>query len=101
MGARGMWRIVAYHWPGNISELETVIERAMVLSEGTVLALPVDFGPARAEVGVVEAQTPGVAPVFWSSAAVPGTSLEEVERHHIEMVLQRQNWTIEGELGAA
>jgi PAS domain S-box-containing protein len=96
-----MRRMMAYPWPGNIRELENVIERAMVLSQGTVLALAVDFGPTSAEIGTVEDQTPGVAPVFWASAAAPGTSLEEVERRHIKRVLQRQNWTVEGEQGAA
>lgn len=96
-----MRRLAAYHWPGNIRELQNIIERAMVLSAGTVLALPVDFGATRAEVRVLEDQPPGAAPVSLASAIVPGASLEAVERHHIEMVLQRRNWTIEGELGAA
>jgi PAS domain S-box-containing protein len=39
-----MQRLMRYQWPGNIRELENIIERAMVLSAGTVLTLPVDFG---------------------------------------------------------
>src|SRR5581483_2571287 len=40
-----MRRLAAYPWPGNIRELQNVIERAVVLSTGSSLTLAPDFGP--------------------------------------------------------
>ena len=73
-----------YQWPGNIRELEHVIERAIILSEGPELE-PIDWlsqSPGKAGVG----KTP---------------TLEEMERQHIVDVLEQTNWRVSGEKGAA
>ena len=70
-------------WPGNIRELQNVIERAVILSRGPVLTI------SRAE---FEA-TPAVA-----SAPV---TLEDAEREHILKALAETNWVIGGPRGAA
>ena len=105
-----MQRLVNYTWPGNIRELQNVIERAILLSPSGILQLAPDFCPAPAApvpapravsanpiahppVGVPSQNTP--APL------VPVGSIEEVERRHIEAVLAQTNWMIEGERGAA
>ncbi|MCI0745036.1 MAG: sigma 54-interacting transcriptional regulator [Verrucomicrobia subdivision 3 bacterium] len=98
-----MARLTAYGWPGNIRELQNVIERAVVLSTGSVLNLGDDFQitdhpPATLDHSLVitdhsSANTPRHAP--------PGDSLRDVERHHIESILKETNWMIEGERGAA
>src|SRR6266498_4258580 len=41
-----MHRLASYSWPGNIRELQNVIERAILLSPGETLVLAPDFGPA-------------------------------------------------------
>ncbi|MCU0596920.1 MAG: sigma 54-interacting transcriptional regulator [Desulfobacterota bacterium] len=80
-----MDELMSYSWPGNIRELENVIERAVISSEGPVLTLAdrlavVDPDPAD-----------GTSP----------RSLESVERDHILDVLKQTRWRIEGKDGAA
>ena len=92
-----MRQLAAYSWPGNIRELQNIIERGVVLSTGPVLTLAGDFAPAKsAVITAAAARTPVSAPA-------PGAagSLENIERQHIETVLKQTNWTIEGERGAA
>jgi PAS domain S-box-containing protein len=98
-------QLVSYPWPGNIRELQNVIERAVILSPGNTLVLPeelrapetylTDIGPG--------AQEPAVNPrtdAVTADAEDLG-SLHEVGRRHVEAVLTAANWLIEGERGAA
>jgi formate hydrogenlyase transcriptional activator len=72
-----------YSWPGNIRELQNVIERAVILTPGSVLRAPL------AELKGGE-----------STAPKPAT-LHEVERQHILEVLRESKWVIGGPNGAA
>jgi len=104
VSAQTMARLSAYHWPGNVREVQNVVERAVVLSQGPVLELTADLPPSP--------ETPAAAV---TSAAVPGTepdgpprgagaapaTLESLERTHIVSVLQRTGWVIQGPRGAA
>jgi PAS domain S-box-containing protein len=107
-----MLRLAAYAWPGNIRELQNVIERAILLSPGDTLMLAPDFGPHQSRVGVPPAQdephagSPPAASMKEGAGETPALrsaagSLEDVERRHIEAVLAQTNWMIEGERGAA
>ena len=78
-----MDRLMVYSWPGNIRELENVIERATILSNGPMLQIDDAFLQA----------TP-------APPQREGT-LKEVERAYILRVLQEVNWVIEGTQGAA
>src|SRR5512141_15195 len=82
---KAMTALQRYDWPGNIRELENVIERALILSPGETLVLDdrTFAAPAktRAESGV------------WS--------LEDVERTHILKVLGECGWRIAGRGNAA
>jgi formate hydrogenlyase transcriptional activator len=73
-----------YRWPGNIRELENLIERAVILSPGPELRVPI------AELKVSPAAPPGGA-----------TTLEAAERAHILRALMETNWTVGGPAGAA
>lgn len=73
-----------YGWPGNIRELENVIERAIIISPGKKLKLT-DWMPETARV----------------NAQNTTATLEDVERAHIISVLKSTNWRVSGEKGAA
>lgn len=81
----------SYHWPGNIRELQNVIERAVILARGSVIYL----------------DEPLETPVRQNAAAesVPllqvKSTLGEVERRHITRILDETNWKISGKGGAA
>jgi formate hydrogenlyase transcriptional activator len=96
-------RLVAYAWPGNIRELQNIMERAVVLANGPVLALPGDFQPSTATPAVTasRADVSPEAPPRAKPTSESGGSLDEVQRRHIESVLHQTNWVIEGDAGAA
>jgi formate hydrogenlyase transcriptional activator len=86
-----------YSWPGNIRELQNVIERAVVLCTGSVLRLDHDLLPITGEDGGEEQI------VRESTLLVENSpnSLENVERSHILQVLEKTRGVIEGPRGAA
>jgi PAS domain S-box-containing protein len=96
-----MHRLSNYPWPGNIRELQNVVERAVILSSGKTLVIADELRAAPA--GTARAATAKCGPVKIApiSATNIDGSLDEVERRHIESVLNQTNWMIEGERGAA
>jgi formate hydrogenlyase transcriptional activator len=105
-----MQRLASYSWPGNIRELQNVIERAVVLASGPVLALDQEFVPLRlppdtlamaASSTVTAALPPTQQPPSGVSAPGGPTELQEVEKSHILSILKKTNWVIEGPKGAA
>jgi transcriptional regulator with GAF, ATPase, and Fis domain len=94
-------RLAAYAWPGNVRELENVIERALILSPQAApeLAAEVIDGVLAGTAGAQ--RRAAQAPARAASAADFGTTLEEVERRHIEATLVACGWRIEGAGGAA
>ena len=77
--------LTRYSWPGNIRELQNFIERAVILSRGAVLEVP-----------LAELKQNGKT----TEQNANGT-LEAVEREHILRVLRETNWVIAGASGAA
>jgi formate hydrogenlyase transcriptional activator len=95
-------RLMNYSWPGNIRELQNVIERAVILSQSSVLDLEPDLIPALPSAGpssITDRTSESVNPV--DSALVPSPTLEEVERGHIVSVLNQTRGVVEGTRGAA
>ena len=76
--------LTAMDWPGNIRELEHVIERAVILAQGSTLTLE-DFRPPSLEPQPVS----------------PTRTLADMERNHILDILRRTNWILAGPQGAA
>src|SRR5262249_3335451 len=83
----------SYRWPGNIRELQNVIERAVVLTMGSTLVLDPGLLPRLPAARSAESSSPPVAS--------PAQTLEDVERRHILEVLARTRRVIEGPAGAA
>ncbi|NGZ12012.1 MAG: Fis family transcriptional regulator, partial [Nitrospira sp. LK70] len=73
-----------YDWPGNIRELENLVERSVILTQGTALQVP--LGELQLERG--------------SSGAATET-LQGTEREHILRILREAKWVIGGPDGAA
>jgi formate hydrogenlyase transcriptional activator len=84
ISAEVMAALTGYHWPGNIRELENIIERAVILTRGSTLQVPVsELNPNT---------------VISHDGDV---TLEAAEREHILRVLRETNWVIGGPSGAA
>ena len=99
VSAETMARLSAYHWPGNVREVQNVVERAVVLSQGPVLELTADLLPPPTAASATAAPTTA-ARVAEPAAEAPPT-LEALERKHIMAVLERTGWVIQGTRGAA
>src|SRR5208283_1697032 len=101
-----MEALVNYPWPGNIRELENLTERAVLLSPGKELRVPLSELRDLASTPLLTA-TPTESPRYASpvSSAPPATTsiatLEEAERQHILRALRQTQWRIAGPRGAA
>jgi DNA-binding NtrC family response regulator len=81
-------RLCMYDWPGNIRELQNVLERMIILGEEQRLTLPKDFPAPQQRVS--------------EPLDIPdGLTMDTVERLYIERTLKRTNWRIAGPSGAA
>src|SRR5467141_1562478 len=85
-----------YHWPGNIRELQNVIERAVIISTGPVLSVDVaDLNFPKAGLPVEKTASPK------STNGALHDVLEEMERQQILKALKECNWVVAGPNGAA
>jgi PAS domain S-box-containing protein len=78
-------RLMHYNWPGNIRELEHVIERAIIMNKGGQLRLGSWFMDSNIDTVVTD----------------DFKTMETVERNYIIKVLEKTNWKIRGKNGAA
>jgi chemotaxis protein methyltransferase CheR len=72
-----------YHWPGNIRELENVLERGVINSSGTKLHLVDELKKPHKDLTTAK------------------KTLDEVERDYIVRVLEQTRWKVSGKGGAA
>ncbi|HST12326.1 MAG TPA: sigma 54-interacting transcriptional regulator [Terriglobales bacterium] len=82
-----------YNWPGNIRELQNVVERGVIMTTGSVLSTHTGKDLIRSEattVGVLEPAEP-----------VSIKTLADADRAHITAILRETNWVVGGPCGAA
>ena len=79
--------LVQYLWPGNIREMQNVIERAVILSQGPALQIPAGEWKQAAAPAQARAGTP--------------VTLADAEREHILGILRDTHWVVGGPKGAA
>jgi formate hydrogenlyase transcriptional activator len=86
--SRAMAALTEYSWPGNVRELENFVERAVILSRGLELELPLGELKQRSS--------------SHAARSVSGfVTLEHAEKEHILRALSETNWVIGGPGGAA
>jgi formate hydrogenlyase transcriptional activator len=76
--------LVRYHWPGNVREMQNIIERAVILTRGPSLRIP-----------------PGDLQPPTDRPAAAQVTLADAEREHILGVLRDSGWVVGGPTGAA
>jgi formate hydrogenlyase transcriptional activator len=102
-----MQQLKNYAWPGNIRELENVLERAIILATGSTLDISPELLPASTSPASTESLIAAVATAHSAGEPLTPTpeksqrSLEIVERDHIRAILEQNNWLVTGPRGAA
>lgn len=84
--AKVVENLQCYDWPGNVRELENVIERAVILANDGILLVD---------------EFPTSPPDESDGRQAYPSSLEQVEKIHIQQILKECNWIIDGDRGAA
>ncbi len=83
-------RLKAYRWPGNVREVQNIVERALILSQGDRLRFP-DLGLSSAP----------IASQASNSTSDTWLTLDEAMASHIRRVLEHVDWQVAGKGGAA
>jgi formate hydrogenlyase transcriptional activator len=98
-----MENLVNYPWPGNIRELQNVIERAVVLSVDSTLRLDRDLMPVAASRNVSKTPCTNAPDLRQADLESPKPllTLDDVERNHILAALQHSGGVVDGPKGAA
>jgi two-component system NtrC family response regulator len=74
-------RLIAYRWPGNVRQIENVLERLLVLSATDLITeddLPEELSPSST-----------LTPALWPELPEEGISLEAIERELISRALEK------------
>lgn len=93
-----MTKLRNYPWPGNIRELRNVIERAVIITQGSQLHVADDLNMQAIELDLDE---PLIQPDTFIDSFQPRETLEQTEYNLIVRTLKTVHWKLEGPGGAA
>ncbi|OLN28634.1 Outer membrane lipoprotein carrier protein LolA [Desulfovibrio sp. DV] len=91
-----MGRLVAYDWPGNIRELQNIVERMVITAQADQVLLELGHGP-----GGPKECAPTAASVALPERILTEKELRELETANMQAALRHTNWRIYGHRGAA
>jgi PAS domain S-box-containing protein len=89
-------RMAAYSWPGNIRELQNVLERSAILARESIMEIPESAFPVTNNSTLSQADLSQLG-----SLNTGHGSLASIEKNHIQGVLEKTNWKVSGAGGAA
>ena len=89
-------RLVAYDWPGNIRELQNIVERMVITAQPDQVLLELGQGP-----GGPKEYAPAPASVALPERILTEKELRELETANMQAALRQTNWRIYGHRGAA
>ena len=90
-------QIQSYDWPGNVRELKNVIERAVILSKGSVLRLDLSLPGNATEVGLPEDSGNSMN----EESVLTEKQMKAVQKKNILTALKVSDWRVSGSQGAA
>jgi transcriptional regulator with GAF, ATPase, and Fis domain len=90
--SKAMEDMYDYSWPGNVREIENIIERAVITSHGTELKAVITSHGTELKVEL---------PIMSTVLSEENKTLAEIEREYIVSILEKTDWKIAGPGGAA
>jgi chemotaxis protein methyltransferase CheR len=93
-----MVKLRNYPWPGNVRELRNVIERAVIITQGSTLSLIDDLDAQAVE---LELQKLSIKTEIPADSLPTSATLEQTEYNVIVRTLKNVHWKLEGPGGAA
>lgn len=89
-------RLVAYDWPGNIRELQNIVERIVITAQPDQVLLELDHSPAAVR------EEPAAQPALaLPKRVLTEQELRDLEKTNMQEALRQTNWRIYGPRGAA
>jgi len=98
--SEAMSTLMRYPWPGNIRELQNVIERAVILTTGPILQVQIDELRVPENLPAIPSSEPLLQAPAGGNRNIR-TLLDDTERQQILAALEQSNWIVAGQHGAA